>query len=183
MPEQRLYRIMVPPRGELQLRLSFEPKTEREVHFELPLKLAGVESTDPTCIKLRRAVLGEGLRPRLLLSQTTLKMGERIVRHPPPISPPYLPYISPTSPYISPTSPLHLPRQVRDAKFPYTHELTLTSADDAPLEWELDVAAEAAATPFTLTPTRGTLAVGEAITVAIAFAPSEAALYAVAVPG
>ena len=120
------------------------------MHFELPLKLAGVESSDPTCIKLRRAVLGEGLRPRLLLSQTTLKMGERIVR---------------------------------DAKFPYTHELTLTSADDAPLEWELDVAAEAAATPFTLTPTRGTLAVGEAITVAIAFAPSEAALYAVAVLG
>ena len=96
---------------------------------------------------------------------------------------PYISHISPTSPYISPTSPLHLPRQVRDAKFPYTHELTLTSADDAPLEWELDVAAEAAATPFTLTPTRGTLAVGEAITVAIAFAPSEAALYAVAVPG
>jgi len=156
------------------------------VHFELPLKLAGVESTDPTCIKLRRAVLGEGLRPRLLLSQTTLKMGERIVRHISPISshishvsPLYLPHISLYLPYIS----LHLPHQVRDAKFPYTHELTLTSADDAPLEWELDVAAEAAATPFTLTPTRGTLAVGEAITVAIAFAPSEAALYAVAVPG
>ena len=71
------------------------------MHFELPLKLAGVESSDPTCIKLRRAVLGEGLRPRLLLSQTTLKMGERIVRHLSPISPhisPYLPYISPTSP-------------------------------------------------------------------------------------
>ena len=35
---------------------------------------------------------------------------------------------------------------------------------------------------FTLTPTRGTLAVGEALKIAVSFAPSEAALFAVAVP-
>ena len=144
-PEQRLYRIMVPAGGELALQLSYEPKTEREVHFELPLKLAGVASAP----QLRRAVVGEGLRPRLLLSQTVVKMGEKIVR---------------------------------DAKFPYTHELSLTSADDQPLEWELDTAPECDASPFKLTPTSGTLAVGEALTVHIAFTPSQAVVLAVAVP-
>lgn len=77
-PDQRLYRITVPPHGSLSLSLNFEPETHGALEFELPLELAGV----PRCAELRRLVHAEGLRARLGVSSTRVKMGKKIVRDP-----------------------------------------------------------------------------------------------------
>ena len=101
--DQRLYRITVPPAlgaaeaaaatprtvlagavagggsptpGELKLSLSFEPKAVGRVEFGLPLELSGVATTP----NLRRLVFGEGLRARLAVSESTVQLGEVIVR-------------------------------------------------------------------------------------------------------
>jgi len=47
---QRLYKITVPPNGELLLALSFEPRDPGKVEVELPLELTGVSG----CAELRR---------------------------------------------------------------------------------------------------------------------------------
>jgi hypothetical protein len=77
-PDQRMYRITIPPHAELCLSLNFEPQAHGAVEFELPLELAGA----PRCAVLRRLVRAEGLRARLGVSTTRVKMGNRIVRDP-----------------------------------------------------------------------------------------------------
>ena len=58
---------------------------------------------------------------------------------------------------------------LRDAKFPYTAEATLTNADDEELEWRLDEDAIPDDSGFTLAPSSGTLGPKESATVTFGF--------------
>ena len=76
-PVSRVYAIRLAPSAELVLELSYSPGAVRELVFELPIAPAGLSSQPG----MRRAVCGEGIKPRLQLSETVVKLGERILRN------------------------------------------------------------------------------------------------------
>lgn len=75
--DRRIWSISVPAEGTINLKLGFAPKEAREVEFDMPLCCAGM----PTAPSMRKLVIAEGLRPRLQLSQSNVRFGERILRN------------------------------------------------------------------------------------------------------
>ena len=67
----RLFLVKLAPQSTLPISVGFSPQSTDEFAFELPLNPAGLEPTAP----MRRAVAGEGLKPRLKLSETVRRSG------------------------------------------------------------------------------------------------------------
>ena len=103
----RKFKATIPVGKTIHLLLVFAPQSERSHVFELPLILAGQHQRRAP-ESLQRVVSGEGLRPRVYLSKTTIDFGERVVSRDPSII------------------------------FPYHMEFTLTNRDEVPITWEAD---------------------------------------------
>ena len=86
--------------------MIYSPQHERNHVFEIPFSLAGIEGRPPE--GMRRVVVAEGLKPRLLLSRTTVDFGDRVVS------------------------------RDKGMRFPYHTELTLTNRDESTVAWEID---------------------------------------------
>lgn len=165
------FRMKVMPQSSLEFLLTYTPSTERSHAFEFPIALAGV----PTPAKLRRAVVGAGQKPRLVLSRTAVDFGSKVLS------------------------------REGSRRVPYHAELSMTNADEVPVTWEIDTAALAAALPgaggagndggpsgaapsprpsgaFKLEPTSGRLNPRATCRMRVHFLPTEALPYSVSLP-
>ena len=177
VPQARKFRLLVEPGKRLKLHLIYSPQHERSHVFEIPFSLAGIEGRPPE--GMRRVVVAEGLKPRLLLSRTTVDFGDRVVS------------------------------RDKGMRFPYHTELTLTNRDESTVAWELDssnlnldrpgtrdsmISATTTMTSmtgyggggsqptFSIEPEEGELEPGEGRTVKISFLPQDAIQYEAEIP-
>ena len=177
VPQARKFRLLVEPGKRLKLHLIYSPQHERNHVFEIPFSLAGIEGRPPE--GMRRVVVAEGLKPRLLLSRTTVDFGDRVVS------------------------------RDKGMRFPYHTELTLTNRDESTVAWEIDssnlnldrpgtrdsmISATTTMTSmtgyggggsqptFSIEPEEGELEPGEGRTVKISFLPQDAIQYEAEIP-
>ncbi len=177
VPPARKFRLTVEAGRNLKLNLIYNPQHERSHVFEVPLILAGIEGRPPE--GMRRVIVAEGLKPRLLLSRTTVEFGDRVVS------------------------------RDKSMRFPYHTELTLTNRDENMVSWEVDLSdlymdrpgtrdSMASATTtmtsmtgygtsqtlptFSMEPSSGELEPGEARVVKVSFLPFEAISYEAEMP-
>jgi len=148
------YKITLNPNSSLTIWVTFRPTMVTSHAFELPLALMGVPNADAA--ELRRAVIAEALRPRLLLSNTVVDFGPKIVL------------------------------RERVKKIPYALDLTLQNNDSKEIEYafgEPKNTHDGPTCPFLIDAgSRGVLGVGEAATVRCTFLPRDASSYDAIVP-
>jgi hypothetical protein len=145
------WKVMVQPMSTLSFYLLFAPVEVAEFNFPLPLALAGVRN----CPGLKRAVIAEGLKPRVLLSKTVADFKERVVT------------------------------LDRVKKVPFSMEVHFTNDDPDTIKWDIDTDALAdddQGKVFNCSPQSGELAPGERSTVRFTFLPEDARAYDAAVP-
>ena len=177
-PAARKFRLTIDAGRNLKLNLIYSPQHERSHVFEVPLLLAGIEGRPPE--GMRRVIVAEGLKPRLLLSRTTVDFGDRVVS------------------------------RDKGMRFPYHTEVTLTNRDETVVAWECDMSelnldrpatrdsmisatttmtsmtmyGGGGATPptFSMEPASGELEPGEARVVKVSFLPQDAIPYDAEMP-
>ena len=177
IPTARKFRLSVESGRRLKLHLIYSPQHERNHVFEIPFSLAGIDGRPPE--GMRRVIVAEGLKPRLLLSRTTVDFGDRVVS------------------------------RDKGMRFPYHTELTLTNRDETTVAWEIDssnlnldrpgtrdsmISATTTMTSmtgygggqaqptFSIEPAEGELEPGEGRTVKISFLPQDATVYEAEIP-
>ena len=144
LPETALLgpRVMfcIPAKFEGKIELTYTPQIMGSSAFELPLSLLGIPSKDAK--GLRRAVVGEASKPRLLLSTPSIDFEKRIV--------------------VNENMP----------NFNYALEMTLTNCNDQHclVDARLEVD-EATADVFKMKDTTAHLATGKSMTVRVLFIP------------
>ncbi|KAK3255401.1 hypothetical protein CYMTET_35412 [Cymbomonas tetramitiformis] len=149
-PEGEMYKVKVAPNKSLMFNMVFRPCVIASHAFELPLVLSGIVSNT-----LRKVVVAEALRPRLLLSNTILEFGSKIVL------------------------------RERVKKIPYALDISLTNNDRSALTWELGTPKanpEASKKMFEIEPRAGSLEMGGTVTMRITFLPRDANAYEVIYP-
>ena len=72
-------KFCIPEQGEGKIELMYSPESEETPAFELPLSLRGVEGRSKEGKALRRAVVAESAKPRLLLSTPSINFETKIV--------------------------------------------------------------------------------------------------------
>ena len=122
--------------------------------FELPLVLTGFALSETSA--LNKVVVAEALKPKLVLSESVLDYGNRIM----------------------------LSEKVKAV--PYTTVVTFTNNDTEPIEWVLgkpaDMLPEGVKNIFKIEPKEGRLAPDEQCEVRMTFLPRQPVKYSVAVP-
>ena len=147
----RKWQISLLPEETGEFVLRYSPETVGEVEFNLPISLTGIEKQ--TC--LSRVIYAEGIKPRLILSSTSIDFGERVI-----------------------------PRDT-SRKIPYNLELKITNDDDQPLSWAISDAPLREISlrgMFHIAPSAGELVSGDSCGVRITFLPSERKEYEVELP-
>ena len=137
--------IKAPPEKELSFYLVYTPTAIKKQHFQLPIKLVGVKE----CAGLKRAVIAEGLKPRLIVGKTIIDFHHRVVS------------------------------RDAIKKIPYSMEVPFSNDDPQPLSWEMDVSGlvpadeKAGGALFHVSPTSGELAPDEEASVRFTFLPDK----------
>jgi len=135
----------------LSFHLLFTPTSVQEFSFPLPIQLLGC----PDRPGLKRVVVGEGLKPRLLLSKTVVDFQNRVVA------------------------------RDRVKKIPYSMEVSFTNDDPESISWEVDVDVLhglGLKEMFHVSPRAGELASGEKAIVRFTFLPDDAKAYSCVLP-
>jgi len=153
-PEGHVYKLSVKAETSLCLQLVYRPVRVHKHAFELPMMLAGapVESCPP----LQRVVVAEGLRPRLVVSNSRIDFSSKIVL------------------------------RNNAVKIPYPMEVELTNNDDSTLKWEIGTPStdehESSVGIFQFHPQAGMLERGSSATVRVTFLPRDKVTYSATVP-
>jgi hypothetical protein len=141
-PTGPLLKFRVPAAGQATIEFVYAPVSINPHAFELPLLLQGMPSSAARA--LRRAVIAEGDRPRLLLSAQAVDFGRKTVVN----------------------------DQMKG--FSYSMEVVLTNCDEVPVHVQAMLRgadAEAAGAVFRMDPAAQELDVGEACTLRVFFVP------------
>lgn len=149
--EFRKWQLKAQGNRTLSFHLLFTPTTISEHSFPLPIQLLGC----PDRAGLKRVVVGEGLKPRLLLSKTVVDFQNRVVA------------------------------RDRVKKIPYSMEVSFTNDDPESISWEVDVDvlhAQGLKEMFHVSPRAGELASGEKAIVRFTFLPDDAKSYSCVLP-
>jgi len=141
-----IYKIDIPRGGTVPFYFFFVPTQVQNYAFELPLCFAGINSDDPAAPP-KYVVAGEGLKPRISMSNTIADFGTKVVV------------------------------KDRLKKAPYHHDLQITNEDSGDVDWSIGLGAvpndptPGAEATFTIEPSSGTLACGGVKTIRICFVP------------
>jgi len=144
------WKVTVDAGATFELELVYRPSTVTKHDFMLPLMFEGI-ATDTS---LKRQVAANGLKPRLVMSETTCDFEDRVVQ------------------------------RDAGRRIPYTKELTFTNDTADGISWELDDASLrpvstgdggniTATALWFVSPRRGDLTPGERVTVRVTFSPQE----------
>jgi hypothetical protein len=153
------WKIIIDSGQTYDLELMYKPTTIGTNDFMLPLMFQGI-STDGS---LKRQITATGLKPRLIMSETTCDFEDRVVQRDP------------------------------GRRIPYTKELTFTNDTSDGVSWELDDNALrpvssgdggniTATALWFVSPKRGNLSPGEQVTVRVTFSPQEDVDYETELP-
>lgn len=142
---KRLFKISINAGEVVKTALIFRPSAVVDHGFELPLSMAGLPSTP----SIRRVVAATGLKPPLLISESEIDFGHKVVLGQRSRRPPYMKFVR------------------------------LTNDHDQDIDWRLAVDTEQLRkSPFHFEPSSGSLPPGATCDVKISFAPREPVLFA-----
>lgn len=145
------YHITVAPNKSLTLTLVYKPVSEGANTWELPF--APMVSTGPTTLPvIRKVVEGEGVRPKVIVSKSTLDFGQQIVI------------------------------RSNQIKAPYQQEIWLTNHESAELDIKLGELQGPDSSVFSVEPQALTIAPGEMMAITIQFTPRDNKAYESSIP-
>lgn len=137
----RIFRLTIAPGATVQFTLMFSPIVVGEHTIPLPLILAGMPSSYQG---IRRMIHAQGLKPKVVLSSSTISFGERIVL-----------------------------RSGKTRSGGYTSSFTITNDDLSQVQWSLVGDNDPVADPiWRVEPAQGLLMKGDSSTVKVTFVPT-----------
>mmetsp|Transcript_28943 Transcript_28943/g.66987 ORF Transcript_28943/g.66987 Transcript_28943/m.66987 type:complete len:2816 (+) Transcript_28943:96-8543(+) len=139
----QIYRLMIQGNSTGVIELVFSPVMLEAHAFELPLSIKGL----PPSPMLRRAVVAEAAKPRVIVSTPVLDFKERVVVN------------------------------ERAKKFAYTMPLELTNCDDVHILWDLERGGADKSSPFGVEVQMGELEPGGTVSVNVTFCPKDSTSY------
>jgi hypothetical protein len=158
------WELTIAPHSLLEFNFKYAPSVIRDHAFELPLRLVGVNTSQPS---LQRVVSGSGLKPRLLVSSTAVDFGERVVSRDRIKKAPYSKEITLTN----------------DDGESLSWELDMDNVDTAMGNRSSSLPGGGGSEPiFHVAPKSGELAPGESRTIRVTYLPCEARVTDVSVP-